>query len=102
MYPGDREAGAEVLSRDWPEARAERFWDADRRVGLAFQSPLGLHGIAWDVYCLYGRGARWDMQSPSPPTFWMIQTGDLRVGRERLLDRAAFSDRVGELLASRT
>ncbi len=58
------------------DSRVTESWDGAREAGALFARRLGLRGTAWDVYLVYGRGARWDSTDPPLPTFWMHQLGD--------------------------
>jgi hypothetical protein len=80
------------------------YWDAARTLSSALGAALGLRrrddgspGLAWDVYLLYDRGARWSTPPPAP-AFWMHQlTGALPLAPR--LDGAALRRRVDELSA---
>ena len=48
-------------------------WDPERQLGQSFAKTLGLGSTAWDFYCLYAPGVRWEGNEPPQPTFWMHQ-----------------------------
>ena len=64
---------AEVEAARFPPDRLEHVWDPERRFGELFAKTLGLKGVAWDVYMLYGPQITWDQEYPPPPSFWMHQ-----------------------------
>ena len=71
----DADAAARAAAR-CAEPRVSHYWDPDRALGEALGKALALPpregretGVAWDVYLLFGRGARWG----AAPAFWMHQ-----------------------------
>ena len=47
-----------------PGERATHYWDPDGWFMSAYRPVLGLPGDAWDVYLVYGPGARWEGSFP--------------------------------------
>lgn len=80
-------------SGECQDSRISYYWDADKRVGEAFEQPLELDRFAWDVYLLYDRGVRWGEGAPSQPGFWMHQLGGL-AGAAPTLDSLVLRQRV--------
>jgi hypothetical protein len=58
-----------------PEARARHYWDAPSVLVEGFQASLGLPEDAWDLFLLYGPGARWESGNPPAPEYWAHQLG---------------------------
>ncbi|MGA2530044.1 MAG: hypothetical protein ABSG36_12885 [Acidimicrobiales bacterium] len=77
-----------VLSGDTPEAaedstrligdavQAAHYWDVGRGLSNRYCDLLGLEArgrtVAWDLYLIYERSARWTAYPPMP-SFWMQQ-----------------------------
>jgi len=57
----------------------------------------GETGLAWDVYLLYKREARW-RDGPPAPGFWMHQMMGIDPGLAPFFDGEVFRKRVRELL----
>lgn len=84
-------------TRQYPEPRARHFWDARSVLVDGYEQTLQLPEDAWDVFMVYGRGARWEGTTPPAPDYWAHQLGsrekprvpgpwlDGRVFLERLL-----------------
>lgn len=80
------------------DRRIRHYWDPRRALGVALGKALGLPpskrergretGVAWDVYLLYPRGARWGDAAPLP-SFWMHQLEQLEGSPQPALDAAA-------------
>ena len=73
MLATDDSAAASRQGAQFRDPRVTEAWDGNRDIGLLFARRLGLEGIAWDVYLVYGRGARWEGSEPPMPSFWMHQ-----------------------------
>jgi hypothetical protein len=79
------------------DSRASHYWDPHETLGNAYSRILGFEGgPAWDVYFLFGKGARWDGPAPPKPAFWMHQ---LAVTSAPRLDPIIFRHHVEQLLA---
>ena len=65
-------AGATSRAMD---PRALHFWDGKKAVMDGYRAPLGIDQDAWDVYLLYGPGAKWEGKAPPKPDFWMQNIG---------------------------
>jgi hypothetical protein len=78
------------------DTRATHYWDADGYLVHAYDTILGLHQDAWDVYLLYRPDARWDGPNPPAPTYWMTQLGG---APGPALDARTFADHTRTLLA---
>jgi len=103
ILPDDDAQAAARAARRFVDARVTHYWDPDRALGLSLGARLGLPprdpgrvtGVAWDVYLLYGRGARW----ADAPAFWMHQLDDVPLSKAPRLDGAALLQRLGALTA---
>jgi hypothetical protein len=66
VLPSD-DAEAAALARGlFHDARVTQFHDPEQHAGRAVAEALGVEDIAWDVYLLYGPGAKWDEPAPAP------------------------------------
>jgi len=97
MLASDNRASAETRSGEFADPRVAYFWDGDRLTGQAWQRTLGLSGLAWDIYFLYGGQARWETE-PTVPDFWVHQ---LRVAENKapFLNEPDFEVQVKEQLS---
>ncbi len=102
VLPPDDRATAAANAQRLADARATHYWDGEQALARAMGESLAIsaresvpvdggHGLAWDVYLAYGRGAL-DL---SRPALWMHQLGVKHAPR---LDPAVFRQRVEELL----
>jgi hypothetical protein len=74
MLGTDDAVAASRQAAQFRDPRITEAWDGDRKAGLLFAHRLGLEGIAWDVYLVYGRGVRWENdEQPPMPGIWMHQ-----------------------------
>ena len=66
----------------------------------SYDSVLGLHEDAWDVYMIYGADARWTGVTPPAPAFWMHQLGSADHPRVRgpYLEPRVFAAQANSLL----
>jgi hypothetical protein len=102
ILPDDDAQAAARAARRFTDPRVAHYWDPDRALGLSLGARLGVPprdpgrttGVAWDVYLLYGRGARW----ADAPVFWMSQLDDMPAVKAPRLDGAALRERLGALL----
>jgi hypothetical protein len=99
-----------VLKGDTPEAarhsarliantgQVAHYWDADRELSDRYRDLLRLkergRTVAWDLYLIYERGARWTADLPTP-TLWMQQ---LLLDDVPELERSLLVDRLRQLL----
>jgi copper chaperone len=97
ILSGDNRSAAEKRSGEFADHRVTYFWDSDRVTGKAWQQALGLSGIAWDVYFLYGAQTRWDTE-PTLPDFWMHQLS-VAENKAPFLNEPDFEVKVKELLS---
>jgi hypothetical protein len=103
ILPDDDVAAAARAAARCAEPRAVHYWDPDRALGEELGKALALpsreagrtNGVAWDVYLLFGRDARWG----DPPALWMQQLDDVPVTKAPRLSTAALAAKVNELLA---
>lgn len=79
-----------------PDPRAHHFWDADERLGRAYQDILPTPAAAWDVYLLFGKGQRWNAGRPPKPAFWMHQLAGVTAAPR--FDATVFRDHAVGLL----
>ena len=73
MMPDDSPEEADLEAASFTDLPVTHRWDGERKLGSMFSETLGLKSIAWDVYLLYGPGARWTSDVPPAPEFWMHQ-----------------------------
>ena len=94
----DRDAAVERL-KDWDDDRFMFYWDGDREIAQAFGKTLEMparHPVAWDIYFLFDREAKWKDGAPMPD-YWMHQLG--LYGRdERLLNGEKLQKELGKIL----
>lgn len=97
ILPDDDAQAAARVARRFVDPRVTHYWDPDRALGLLLGERLALPphdpglttGVAWDVYLLFGRGARW----ADAPAFWMSQL-DLPRSLAPRLDGAALRHKL--------
>jgi hypothetical protein len=80
-----------------PDRRARDFWDQGQMVGTAFEPVIGTSGPAWDVWMLFGPGARWPAAGVPVPAWWEDQLYGLPP--ERHLDPDRFAAKAAALEA---
>jgi hypothetical protein len=91
MYPGDSPKAFPAAQKLMPDRRVTHWWDESKNVGRRFYDvvPTNTKGeIQWDAFYLYGEGAVWNEQQPSPLLTW---------GRTILTDRKKLADKMVEL-----
>jgi hypothetical protein len=83
-----------------PSAGALHYWDQTGTLMERYAEVLGFGEDAWDVYLLYGPGARWEGELPPAPDFWMHQLGTPERPRVEgpYLEAGKLRARVAELL----
>jgi hypothetical protein len=70
---GDRYEATDNAMSLIPDARARHYWDGGQALGEALSPTLGIRAkMAWDVYVLFGKDAKW-IEGPPAPTAWMHQ-----------------------------
>jgi len=110
---GGWESAARRRADRIPDPRATRYYDPGKRIGVLYAPILHLPEpmVAWDVYMIFGRDARWpapgdDQRNgrkaaigPPAPVYWMHQLGRA-APRELRLDGEEFMKAVnGQLRA---
>jgi hypothetical protein len=98
ILPDDDAAAASRAARGFTDGRVTHYWDPHLALGDALGDGLALpsrkvgrpHGPAWDVYLLFGRGARWG----EGPSFWMQQLDDVPATTAPKLNGAALRARI--------
>ena len=83
-------------TQQFPEPRAQHFWDAPGVLVEGYKQTLQLSEDAWDIFLIYGPEARWDADLPPAPAYWAHQLGSKdkpRVGGP-WLDGAVFLERL--------
>jgi hypothetical protein len=79
------------------DKRVRDYWDPNEVIGKAYSEMLSIPtNPAWDVYFLYGKGARWTGSAPPPPAFWMHQ---LLITNAPRLGPTIFRQHVEQMLA---
>ena len=76
LQEDDRQAAIKAVQRV-SDDRATHFWDADKSLGFLLGKTVVLprqRKLAWDVYFVFDRSAKWD-EAPPEPTDWMHQLG---------------------------
>ena len=73
MMPEDNAQTARREAQNFDDLSVLQFWDPERHLGEALSKTLGLRSTAWDVYCLYAPGVKWEGNNPPEPSFWMHQ-----------------------------
>ena len=58
-----------------PELRALHYWDRSSVLVSGYRTTLKLPEDAWDVFLLYDRDARWEIDRPPDPAYWAHQLG---------------------------
>ena len=97
----DAEAAARAVRR-YEVPGVSHYWDPGLALAEALGKALALpprevgreSGLAWDVYLLFDRGARWG----APPTFWMHQLDGVPATIAPRLDVAILQARLAELV----
>jgi hypothetical protein len=59
----------------YPEPRAQHFWDAPSVLVRGYRETLRLPEDAWDVFMVYGPGTKWAGDRPPEPAYWAHQLG---------------------------
>jgi hypothetical protein len=103
----DTRAAAERAAARFSDPALRHFWDADRALARELGDRLAIpprgratgHGLAWDVYLVYGREAHWRPGPPPLPAFWMHQLGQVPQALAPPLDGAVLHDRLAALAA---
>jgi hypothetical protein len=98
ILPDDDAASAARAAKRFTDPRVSHYWDPDLALGDTLGDGLALpsrqvgraHGPAWDVYLLFGRGARWGQG----PSFWMQQLDDLPAATAPKLNGATLRARI--------
>lgn len=85
MRAGDRNSEVAELLVD---ARATHYWDGDRRLGHEVARVLGRTdgSPAWDVFLVYGPGARWGDAPEASGSPVVSRSGALRQALAPYLD----------------
>ncbi len=73
MMPEDNAQAARREAQSFEDLSVVHMWDPKCQLGELFSKTLGLGSTAWDVYCLYPPGVKWEENNPPEPTFWMHQ-----------------------------
>ncbi len=97
VFGGDFRGESRKLSNSFRDKRVSYFIDPKSLTGDLWESVLKTEReVAWDVYLLYGAGARWEEQEPPMPDFWMHQlTGVTKAPR---LEEPELRKKLKELL----
>lgn len=77
-------------------------WDPKSELGGLYSKTLNLRGTAWDVYCLYAPGIRWEEDAPPQPSIWMHQLpADQGAPQELLLNASKIYVELKALMEGR-
>jgi hypothetical protein len=98
---GGQEKDIPAATRFVSDARATHYWDGLRVMMRGYRATLGLSEDAWDVYLVYGPGARWEGELPPKPDYWMHQLVVERTPQGPYLDPEVFAQKVSTLLQAR-
>jgi hypothetical protein len=98
ILPDDDAPAAARAAQRFTDPRVTHYWDQGRALGDALGDDLALppreagraHGAAWDVYMVFGRGARWGER----PAFWMHQLDDVPLTTAPRLRGASLRARI--------
>jgi hypothetical protein len=91
-----------AATTQYPDARAQHFWDAPGVLVRAYRDRLRLSEDAWDIYLLYGPEARWTGELPPEPLYWSHQLGSKEKPRVDgpWLDGRVFLEKLRQAAAS--
>jgi hypothetical protein len=103
ILPDDDAQAAARASTRFVDPRVTHYWDPDRALGFSLGARLALPprdpgrttGVAWDVYLLFGRGARWG----DAPAFWMHQLDEVPASQAPRLRAAGLLEKLVPLTA---
>jgi hypothetical protein len=90
----DREAALKSQSII-EDSRASHFWDLDQSLGRAYGRSIDIPrggDLAWDMYLVFGRDAKWETALPVP-SLWNHQLG---MDARYLGDGSAIRTAIGE------
>ena len=97
MLSGDSRRLAKRMSTKAEDPRVvHQSWDQAQLSGKAWQEVMGLGGVAWDVYFLYGADAEWGAEGPARPDYWQHQGAGVK---DNWLDYDELKAKIEELLA---
>lgn len=96
IRPTDNRKAALERSGEFADQRVTYLWDEGLVAAKVWQKVLGLSGVAWDVYLLYGADAKWKRRLPKPD-FWMHQLMSAE-GKAPFLDEEKLQDETRKLL----
>ncbi len=79
---------------------ATHYWEERGIIGKLYETTLDITGVyAWDVWMVYGPGARWDEALPPKPDFTMQQLRARKVDAIiPRLDSKRFAEAVADAL----
>jgi hypothetical protein len=85
----------------FPELRAQHYWDRSSVLVNGYRATLKLPEDAWDVFLLYDRNAKWEGVQPPEPVYWAHQLGKKEKPRVDgpWLDGAVFLEKLRSLRA---
>ena len=96
---GDSESSVTTATKRLPDKRVSYFWDGNGEMAKSYAPVLNLPAgyVAWDVYMVFNKDAKWTTGPPAPD-YWMHQLGG--VMPERRLDGDKFADETTKLLTA--
>jgi hypothetical protein len=99
---GDDMTAASEAAHTYDRPGVEHYWDGSRALAIELGAALAIppsrfergpeHGVAWDVYLLYDRSARWT--ALGKPTAWMHQLTQLEGTQAVRLDADGLRTRL--------
>ena len=89
--PSDRYEATEYATKIIHDERARHYWDGSQALGEALAPAMGMNAkLAWDVYVVFGKDAKWN-DTPPVPASWLHQKfgedESLQLSEEKLVSR---------------
>ncbi len=94
----DREH-AEKRMKEFVDPRLSYYWDANLAAAEGWAPVLGVEGLAWDLYFVYGLETQWTTAPPFPD-FWMHQLEEVKDKAPRLVPETLIEETEKRLYMS--